>query len=171
MKKERLIFLIILGLIFVIILNNSFLNKEIDSEKDKECLVSAGYNWNETIQACIREREINSSEKRKAVKIASETINRRESLTLLTVLKKECEGCYDVFFTYENKIPFVISLKNWEANKEVTFCTEESRTADVCVSLYDPVCGCTYKDECSTYSNNCVACLNDSVQYYFKGEC
>jgi hypothetical protein len=48
------------------------------------------------------------------------------------------------------------------------YCTPESRTADVCITLYEPVCGLPMK---KTFSNSCIACLNKSVHYYVEGEC
>lgn len=58
------------------------------------------------------------------------------------------------------------------------FCTTESRFAEACITLYDPVCG--YFDEtiqcikapcAGTYSNSCVACLDKKVSYWVSGEC
>ena len=58
-------------------------------------------------------------------------------------------------------------------------CTAESRKADVCADLYDPVCA-SVQVECikapcnpvsQTFSNACVACLNPLVESYSKGEC
>ncbi len=46
------------------------------------------------------------------------------------------------------------------------FCTGE--IPEVCMNLYEPVCG--YPLE-KTFSNSCFACQNSEVVYWVKGEC
>ncbi len=63
--------------------------------------------------------------------------------------------------------------------EERTYCTPQSREGDVCITLYQPVCGwndpekvqCIRYPCAETYSNSCVACHNDNVLYYTEGEC
>ncbi len=50
---------------------------------------------------------------------------------------------------------------------EKTLCLEKHRKAQVCVEIYEPVCGNNNK----TYTNGCYACLDEDVIYYTKGEC
>ncbi len=58
-------------------------------------------------------------------------------------------------------------------------CSPESRNAEMCITLYKPVCGwndpekiqCIRYPCASTYSNSCVACQNENVPYYTEGEC
>jgi len=65
------------------------------------------------------------------------------------------------------------------STKEITFCTEKDRTADVCFDLYDPVCAKVniqcIKAPCDpvyqTFSNPCEACKNLLVELYTRGEC
>jgi len=64
-------------------------------------------------------------------------------------------------------------------NDGKNFCPPESRNADLCITLYDPVCGWNdpEKIQCikfpcaSTYSNSCNACTNSDVLYWTSGVC
>ena len=59
------------------------------------------------------------------------------------------------------------------------YCPEESRNADVCIQLYQPVCGwfdsaqvqCVRYPCAYTCSNSCFACMDDKVEYWTDGEC
>ena len=63
--------------------------------------------------------------------------------------------------------------------EEKIFCSNDSRNAEVCITLYDPVCGWNNPDKincikfpcASTYSNSCNACKNPDVLYFTKGKC
>ena len=46
------------------------------------------------------------------------------------------------------------------------FCSLESRDAEACAEIYQPVCG-----DGVSYSNSCFACMNSSVEYWVNGEC
>lgn len=67
---------------------------------------------------------------------------------------------------------------NGDLNKK-TFCTSEQRGKDVCIEIYQPVCGWSdpEKIQCitypcaSTYSNSCFACIDENVLYFTEGEC
>ncbi len=58
-------------------------------------------------------------------------------------------------------------------------CTNESRNAEACIEIYQPVCGWNdpEKIQCikfpcaNTYSNSCFACMDENVIYYTEGEC
>ena len=69
---------------------------------------------------------------------------------------------------------------NDEAAEEgPTMCAPESREADVCMSLFEPVCGLfdpgkiqCIKAPCGqTFSNSCEACKDPNVMGYTSGEC
>jgi len=53
-----------------------------------------------------------------------------------------------------------------EIEDQLFQCQEEQRYAEICITLYDPVCADGY-----TYSNSCFACKEPSVEYYTMGEC
>lgn len=63
-------------------------------------------------------------------------------------------------------------VREWEETAK-TYCTEESRNADVCPALYAPVCGNAFELNSTpqTSSNSCVACANKTIGYYLNGEC
>src|SRR6056297_683365 len=54
---------------------------------------------------------------------------------------------------------------------EITYCKPGQRDSDVCIQVYNPVCGFTQEGEKETFSNSCVACLNSKVDFYIQGEC
>lgn len=63
---------------------------------------------------------------------------------------------------------FLINLNKRNTYPERNYCTWASRLADVCITIYQPVCG--YPLE-KTYSNSCSACIDKDVEYYISGEC
>lgn len=58
-------------------------------------------------------------------------------------------------------------------------CSGESRKAEACIEIYQPVCGwndpekirCIKFPCANTYSNSCFACMDENVLYYTEGEC
>jgi len=54
---------------------------------------------------------------------------------------------------------------------EITYCEPEDREKDVCMQLYEPVCGFKYDKSKETFSNSCFACSNTQVNFYIPGEC
>ncbi len=71
----------------------------------------------------------------------------------------------------------LIQLISQDENK--FYCTPENRGAEACTFDYNPVCGYV-QVECittpcnpvkETFSNVCVACMNDRVLYFINGEC
>lgn len=62
---------------------------------------------------------------------------------------------------------------------EQHFCSPESRLAEACALVYQPVCGWSdpEKIQCfafpcaDNYSNSCLACLNENVLYWTEGNC
>jgi len=63
-------------------------------------------------------------------------------------------------------------VREWEEINKY-YCTEEDRVSEMCTFLYDPVCANAYEIdvEPETKSNGCVACQDETVEYYIKGEC
>lgn len=71
-----------------------------------------------------------------------------------------------VFMSYDSDD----SENGFENNKN--YCSDESRNVDVCIEVYNPVCGYNSDGEkIKTYSNDCFACQDSSVEYWVEGEC
>ncbi|HTW34681.1 MAG TPA: hypothetical protein VMD53_08685 [Rhizomicrobium sp.] len=49
------------------------------------------------------------------------------------------------------------------------FCTEPR--PEMCMEIYQPVCGFTKDGTSKTYGNSCHACANHDVVRYTPGEC
>ncbi len=70
------------------------------------------------------------------------------------------------------------NLLNLLSREEKNFCSAESRKAEACITIYQPVCGyfnssiqCIKAPCAGTYSNSCVACMDGKVDYWISGEC
>jgi hypothetical protein len=69
--------------------------------------------------------------------------------------------------------------KQYTAKEEGIKCDEGSRTTpEYCTKIYSPVCGWfnqnikCFKYPCAqTYSNACIACIDQKVERWTKGEC
>lgn len=166
-----LIAVILIIMIFFVYQNPS--EKIIGNDKDENgCLISAGYSWSEDFQVCVRQWELDTDEVKSAVKIATDTIENKEGLTLSMIEKKDCDGCYYMVFTNNGNAPFSISVVGMEIkDSNLVFCSEDLRNADYCITLYEPVCGYNSKNQGETFSNNCFACSSEQIGYYLKGEC
>jgi len=142
-----------------------FKEEVIGGERDEHgCLGPAGYSWNQTLNVCLREWELNKTQ-RSAVEIAMDFLDYQKGLTVLEVLIKEAPGCFVVKFDfYQNQFNVIIEDFEVIGNK----CQSKDREAEACISLYAPVCGMPINQ---TFSNSCFACLNESVIYYLEGEC
>ncbi len=101
----------------------------IGGQTENGCLVAAGYSWNETVHACIREWELNSLEKVAAQKAA---LSMNETVTILDVTAGRCAGCYLIQLK-TNKEKTVI-IDGWEVSNTKNLCTLDEE----CVPL--PVC-------------------------------
>lgn len=68
------------------------------------------------------------------------------------------------------KEPYVCCFA--ESTIEKNYCTPNSRQADLCIAVYEPVCGWFEGDKIrTTYSNSCNACKDSRVVYWTEGEC
>lgn len=100
---------------------NDIQNSEVNNvggQKDEYgCLGSAGYSWDENIMACTRNWEI-TEDLKKAAKMAVE-ISSYHSLTVIEVLKMDCEGCFAIKLQRNNiEDPkneyYTVRLENWK---------------------------------------------------------
>jgi len=66
----------------------------------------------------------------------------------------------------------IIALTKKPTGNGIEFCTEESRNAEFCIEIYQPVCGYdSNQNKIQTFSNSCFACINENVKYYIDGQC
>jgi hypothetical protein len=123
MKKRNIIILIgIVTLLIIVVLGTIIVkyspSKENSNETliggDKEehgCLIGAGYSWNESVGACIREWELNENQ-REAARIAISPLS--YYVTIIEVEIYKCPGCFNVKIQRnDNQDISNIRLNNW----------------------------------------------------------
>jgi hypothetical protein len=68
---------------------------------------------------------------------------------------------------------FVFEDKPYEetTEQETNFCTDEQREAEMCIELWEPVCGFREDGTSKTFSNSCFACMDSDIVYWIDGEC
>jgi len=142
--------------------DRTFVEQIIGGQRDEYgCLGPAGYTYNETIDSCVRQWEL---DERNYIE------NNEEECELVQFL---CAG---------ELIPFFDSTGcgcETESARQKDVCSKESRNAEACIEIYQPVCGWNdpEKIQCikfpcaNTYSNSCFACIDENVLYYTEGEC
>jgi len=151
-------------------------------EDEHGCLTGAGYSWNESVGACVREWEL-KAEDRRAAEIAIAPLS--FPVTVVEVSKQECEGCYNITLQRnDNQERMEVNLRNWaiaienNVDGKKNYCSPAQRGAQMCTMEYAPVCGwfnenikCVKYPCAQTYSNPCMACSNENVAYWTDGEC
>ncbi|MEM3374696.1 MAG: Kazal-type serine protease inhibitor [Candidatus Woesearchaeota archaeon] len=163
---SKIIFLAFLALFFVSACQiNNPENNIIKEENERyDCL--NGYSWNEKIDACIKNLELDESQL-KAVQIAVAPLSYKP-VHIERVETLRCPGCFIITLIYNNNQIRDIKLINWKISKEdIQFCSEEEKKGVICTLEYIPVCG----DNGKTYSNKCAACGSKEIDYYYLGEC
>ena len=109
-RREAIASIIAAILIVVVIVMLAPKEKPIGGETDEYgCLGPAGYSYNETLNVCVREWELNNTQ-REAVKVAIEEIGFTKGLTVIEVLKGHCEGCFIVNLQKEPGATFDILI-------------------------------------------------------------
>lgn len=124
MRKEKKIVMMVLLLLVVVVvatmvfdLNDSDDEKIIGGDRDENnCLISAGYVFDEEIGACIRGWEISDEDSKKAAETAVDFIG-EEGLTVVGVEASDCLGCFVVTSDIGGE-RVVVNLDNWEINEE-----------------------------------------------------
>lgn len=114
-----------------------------------------------------------------------------DNLVKIGTSVQDCDSCYSFRYRMEvnsQKVPEEREFAEMEIfveNGIVTqtdfsegliidniMCTEEQRNVEVCITLYEPVCGYnSQRNKIKTYSNSCFACLDTEVEFYRLGEC
>ena len=162
-KNSLVIPLAIIALILIVVIiilslvynsNNEAIGGQTDSHG---CLGPAGYSWNESIGACLREWELDLS-KREAAKIAIAPIS--YPVTILEVETLKCPGCFKIKLQRnDNRNTVDIELSNWKTvsnleckNYSYSDCPEKCAVCppcEVCSSL-----SCNSKEFCDSIGFN-----------------
>ena len=88
------------------------------------CIGSAGYRFDEEIEACIRDWELDENQ-REAAKMGVEAVD-LENPTIIEVLTTQCSGCFTV--TMEaGKDRLKVKIENW-------LVVEQSMTPEECIN-------------------------------------
>lgn len=83
---------------------------------------------------------------------------------IMEVKKSWLLGCLLIGFVIGAWVEY-LGIKQNLPPAGAIMCPEER--PEFCPLLLDPVCG----SDGETYSNGCVACINEEVLWYVKGEC
>jgi hypothetical protein len=167
--------IVLIALVLPIVLVSGCINTPIGGERDEHgCLGPAGYTWDESVGACVREWELDDEQKR-AAGIAVEYVGYEYATTITKVVPiQEFEGSFEVTLEQgENRDLYTVVIDNWTATEKTLkmhTCTEEEKQAEVCTLEYAPVCGFKPDGTSETYGNKCQACA-DNVDYWELGEC
>ncbi|MFH2028349.1 MAG: hypothetical protein ABIJ08_04385 [Nanoarchaeota archaeon] len=78
------------------------------------CLGPAGYSWNEDINACVREWELDEDQ-REAAKIAVMPMSYRP-ITIVGVEAVKCPGCFDVKIANGDNKQTTIPIRDWKVS-------------------------------------------------------
>lgn len=91
------------------------LNQPIGGQRDEHgCLGPAGYTWNQTVGACVRNWELNENQK-EAARIAVEYVSFDYATTIVGVDLARCPGCFVVHIEKgTDRVPADITLIGWE---------------------------------------------------------
>jgi len=92
--------ILVLG-VFLLFVLGVFLMSEVrivsivDEMDEKGCLETAGYSFSESINACLREGELDGNQK-EAARIAVEYVGWEYATTIIEVQTARCPGCFTV---------------------------------------------------------------------------
>ncbi len=159
----------------IIVVISGCVNQQVGGGRDEHgCLGPAGYTWNQSVNACVREWELGEEQKR-AAGTAVEFVGYEYATTIIKVVPiTGFEGCFEVILEQgENRDLLTVVIDSWNATEKMLkrhTCTQEEKQAEVCVLVYAPVCGFKPDGTSQTYGNMCGACI-DEVDYWEIGEC
>lgn len=97
------------------------------------CLVGAGYQFDEEVNACVRSWEIKDPALKQVAIVARRNIDEKQ-LTLTQITSGLCDDCYTVEFTNENHDTFSVPVKN---GKVVEATTDNADLAAIILSLLE----------------------------------
>ncbi|MCP3682873.1 MAG: hypothetical protein GY861_09305 [bacterium] len=108
----------ILSILVLVFIGGCTDEQPIGGETDDHgCLGAAGYTYDEDIQACVRDWELNDNQA-KAAKIAVESLDVMGEATINEVVVARCPGCFVVdvkLHSYDKNVK--VNLADWEVVK------------------------------------------------------
>lgn len=117
MKTEKLVMVTVMVLVAaaLVVVGSGMFERSIGGERDEHgCLGPAGYTWNETIGACVREWELNENQK-EAARIAVDHEGFEYATTVVGVDTARCPGCFLVHLQKgTGRTPVDIMIESWE---------------------------------------------------------
>jgi len=121
------------------------------------CLLMAGYSWNESIGACLREWELNENQ-REAARIAVAPLSFYVTVTRVDVAR--CPGCFAVHLQRnDNRQMIQVTLENWKIKSDGSAMQNND---------------CVYDSDCAVFGEtgdcNC-GCFNRNHIWESGGEC
>ncbi len=99
----------------------------IGGDRDENgCLATAGYTFDSSVNACVRQWELGDNQK-EAARIAVDYLGPENSLTVIEVFTARCPGCFAVMLE-KGKDRITVNLDNWEVTGR-TMTPEECEAA------------------------------------------
>jgi len=84
---------------------------------ENNCIPQAGYQWNESIGACVRNWELKEFNKSQAAKIAVDYVGTSPGLTVINVeVLLECSDCFKVHLSTLDSQTKELKIRNWKVS-------------------------------------------------------
>jgi len=166
------VLLILAGLVYIVNHKDGLvIVDKIGGERDEHgCLGAAGYSYNESESACVREWVV-SGEGRYQVENFYTCV--QSGYEVMESYPRQCVAPNGDVFVEKVLLDEDAVDRDLPITKGINrhYCTGADRNAGVCITLFEPACGVYYNVKSKTFSNGCVACGDRQVDYWVEGEC
>lgn len=147
MNKLSVFALVVFGLSFLIVYSMDCKDNLLGYGVDVYgCRVSAGYSYNESVGACIREWELNLSQRVAAASLIKD-VNIKNATIVSVLSSEDITTVYEVVLTYDNQFRTFFVDKRGEVdtiNKKFGGCNdgyEFCLFTGSCINISEEVCG------------------------------